>query len=97
VDYRPGGYHPAYMGEIFNTTHVLLEKIGWGHFSTVWLCKNIHSEAIYAMKIQKSAEHYYEAAFDEIKILSQVKTHKFDPEFLELRAKHDPKAEPEET
>jgi serine/threonine protein kinase len=47
--------------------------MGWGHFSTVWMCRDNHSPAkspkYVAMKIQKSAEHYREAAFDEIELL----------------------------
>jgi serine/threonine protein kinase len=47
--------------------------LGWGHFSTVWMCRDTQSppnQPIYvAMKIQKSADHYREAAFDEIELL----------------------------
>lgn len=39
------------------------------------------------MKIQKSAEHYYEAAFDEINILNTLKTHKNNAEFITTRDK----------
>jgi len=56
-DYRPGGYHPAYVGEIYNNKYVLLEKIGWGHFSTVWMTRNYETNKLYALKVQKSAEH----------------------------------------
>lgn len=54
--------------------------MGWGHFSTVWLAKDTtstkpHTEV--ALKIVKSAQHYTEAARDEIKILE--KTAQEDP------------------
>jgi serine/threonine protein kinase len=60
------------------------KKLGWGHFSTVWLCTDTHQPIVdgttgavtgyrkVAMKVQKSAEHYMEAAQDEIEILKTV-------------------------
>lgn len=72
--YKTGGYHPVSIGDLFNNKrYLVVEKMGWGHFSTVWMCRDNHSPAKHpkyvAMKIQKSAEHYREAAFDEIELL----------------------------
>ncbi|KAK1586810.1 hypothetical protein Q3G72_006347 [Acer saccharum] len=54
----------------------ILSKLGWGHFSTVWLAsdtsKFIVCSVYVALKVQKCAQHYTEAAMDEIKILKQV-------------------------
>lgn len=37
-DYKYGGYHPVSIGDLFhNNTYEILRKLGWGHFSTVWL------------------------------------------------------------
>ena len=36
-DYRVDGYNVAHVGEIIDSKYVLLKKLGWGHFSTVWL------------------------------------------------------------
>jgi serine/threonine-protein kinase SRPK3 len=52
---------------------VVLLKLGWGHFSTVWLVHDRHQDGIGALKIQKSATHYTEAARDEIRLLSQIR------------------------
>lgn len=38
----------------------------------MWLCKDAETGAEVALKVQKSAEHYTEAAFDEIDILETV-------------------------
>ena len=35
--YRKGGYHPVTVGEIYNNRYEIIRKLGWGHFSTVWL------------------------------------------------------------
>lgn len=37
-DYRQGGYHAVRVGDTFkNGCYVVQSKLGWGHFSTVWL------------------------------------------------------------
>lgn len=36
-DYHVDGYHPAHVGEIIDSKYIILKKLGWGHFSTVWL------------------------------------------------------------
>jgi hypothetical protein len=43
---------------------VVLQKLGWGHFSTVWLAKDFKYDNYVALKIQKSAPHYLEASYD---------------------------------
>lgn len=77
---------------MYHDRYLVVKKLGWGHFSTVWLArdmqygvkqagaKGVEGEAsVYqgteyvALKIQKSASHYVEAAFDEIELLSAVK------------------------
>lgn len=72
-DYRRGGYHAVRVGDSFKQgTYIVQSKLGWGHFSTVWLAwDTVHSRYV-ALKVQKSAQHYTEAAMDEIKILKQI-------------------------
>ena len=69
-DYKIGGYHPVHIGEVLENRYVVLQKLGWGHFSTVWLCKDHKFNTFVALKFQKSASHYLEAAYDEVKILN---------------------------
>ena len=73
-DYKIGGYHPVHVGEILLDRYVIIQKLGWGHFSTVWLTKDLKHNSYVAMKVQKSAQHYLEAAYDEVEILDQVAT-----------------------
>ncbi|KAG0169457.1 serine/threonine protein kinase, CMGC group [Apophysomyces sp. BC1015] len=69
-DYCKGGYHPVHIGEKFKDgKYVVLRKLGWGHFSTVWL---VRDQEHYAMKVVKSAKHYTETALDEVKLLKRV-------------------------
>ncbi|XP_027935896.1 SRSF protein kinase 1-like isoform X1 [Vigna unguiculata] len=72
-DYRRGGYHAIRIGDTFNAgRYVVQSKLGWGHFSTVWLAWDVKHSRYVALKVQKSAQHYTEAAMDEITILQQV-------------------------
>ncbi|GJQ12293.1 hypothetical protein GpartN1_g4690.t1 [Galdieria partita] len=72
-DYRRGGYHPVQIGDLLGRQrYVVVKQLGWGHFSTVWLCYDQRKEIIAAVKIQKSESHYTAAAKDEIKLLSRI-------------------------
>ncbi|XP_043702289.1 serine/threonine-protein kinase SRPK-like [Telopea speciosissima] len=72
-DYRRGGYHAVRIGDTFKSgRYVVQSKLGWGHFSTVWLAWDTHNSRYVALKVQKSAQHYTEAAMDEITILKQI-------------------------
>ncbi|KAM7276454.1 hypothetical protein ACFE04_018320 [Oxalis oulophora] len=72
-DYRKGGYHVVHVSDTFkNGRYVVQKKLGWGHFSTVWLAWDIQKLRYVALKVQKSAQHYTDAAMDEIKILKQI-------------------------
>uniref|UniRef100_A0A671LLC2 non-specific serine/threonine protein kinase n=1 Tax=Sinocyclocheilus anshuiensis TaxID=1608454 RepID=A0A671LLC2_9TELE len=72
-DYCKGGYHHVKIGDLLNGKYHVIRKLGWGHFSTVWLAWDIHGKRFVAMKVVKSAEHYTETALDEIKLLRSVR------------------------
>jgi len=79
--YRKGGYHPVSVGEVYNNRYQVIAKLGWGHFSTVWLCHDSSYGRFVAMKVQKSAPHYTEAAYDEIKLLAEAARRGQPPEW----------------
>ena len=102
--YRPGGYHPVNVGERYNARYTVLKKLGWGHFSTVWM---VHDKKhttkgtdaamvgdcpeFVALKIQKSAPHYQEAAIDEIELLRCAsEAARSDEVVAEFGPKYDP-------
>ncbi|KAF5400629.1 SRSF protein kinase 3 [Paragonimus heterotremus] len=72
-DYCKGGYHPVKIGQVYNGRYHVVRKLGWGHFSTVWLCWDLNMKRFVAMKVVKSALHYTETAIDEIKLLTCVR------------------------
>ncbi|XP_053360350.1 SRSF protein kinase 3 [Clarias gariepinus] len=72
-DYCKGGYYPVKIGDLFNGRYHVVRKLGWGHFSTVWLCWDLQRKRFVALKVVKSAPHYTETALDEIKLLKCVR------------------------
>ncbi|XP_074538384.1 SRSF protein kinase 3 [Halichoeres trimaculatus] len=72
-DYCKGGYYPVKIGDLFNGRYHVVRKLGWGHFSTVWLCWDLQRKRFVALKVVKSAPHYTETAVDEIKLLRCVR------------------------
>ncbi|TFY82776.1 hypothetical protein EWM64_g1226 [Hericium alpestre] len=74
-DYCKGGYHPVHIGDTFSDgRYLVVRKLGWGHFSTVWLAKDNKLNRHVALKIVKSAPRYTETALDEIKLLQRLIT-----------------------
>lgn len=51
-----------YVGEVYKHRYMVLHKLGWGHFSTVWLVYDGLTQQVAAMKVVKSAPNYTEAA-----------------------------------
>lgn len=60
------------VGEVYNNNLVVVRKLGWGHFSTVWCAWDRKKKKQVALKVQKSASHYTEAAMDEIDFLNKA-------------------------
>ncbi|XP_073009486.1 uncharacterized protein [Typha latifolia] len=72
-EYRKGGYHAVRAGDRFaGGRYIAQRKLGWGHFSTVWLAYDTYCSRFVALKIQKSAKEYAQAATHEIELLSAI-------------------------
>ena len=72
-DYCKGGYHPVVIGEKFKDgRYIIVRKLGWGHFSTVWLAYDSFESRHVALKVVRSAAHYTDTAIDEIKLLQRI-------------------------
>ncbi|XP_033150275.1 SRSF protein kinase 3-like [Drosophila busckii] len=79
TEYRPGGYHPVSTGDVFRHRYYPLRKLGWGHYSTVWLCFDTREDRYCAIKLLKSEEVYTNAARHEIKLLRFIATLNWHP------------------
>ncbi|KAI9815853.1 MAG: hypothetical protein M1826_001951 [Phylliscum demangeonii] len=53
--YRPGGYHPVHLDEVFNNRYRVIRKLGCGFFSSVWLAVDATKQQGYvALKIMRA-------------------------------------------
>lgn len=71
-DYRRGGYHAVRIGDTFkNGCYVVQSKLGWGHFSTVWLAWDINKSvrALFVLFPRKMSETN---AFDNLQLVKRV-------------------------
>ena len=41
--YRPGGYHPIHLGDVYSQRYRVIHKLGFGTYSTVWLVRDLQS------------------------------------------------------
>ena len=60
-----------FRGSILNNKYALIDKIGYGSYSSVWLAYSISDNEYYAIKIQNSED--YEEGLIELKILRRIK------------------------
>lgn len=67
-----------FRSSILNNKYTLIEKIGFGSYSSVWLSYCISDNNYYAVKIQNSED--YDEGVIELNILNKIK--KFDSEWL---------------
>ena len=81
-DYKIEGYHPVHIGEILLERYIIMQKLGYGHFSTAWLALDSKYGNYVAIKIQKSEERYIYAAYDEVEILQELAKHYYDKEWI---------------
>ena len=49
--YRPGGFHPVYIGDVYNDRYKVLNKIGYGVYSTVWLVRDLQQQCVFSTPI----------------------------------------------
>jgi len=84
AQYKKGGYHPVQVGDLFESRYLVVKKIGWGQFSTVWLCRDQIDSNYVALKISKSALYYSDAAASEMNILQHISETQKNPELSVL-------------
>lgn len=65
--YMPGGYHPVNLGDILHERYHIIDKLGHGGYSTVWLARDTQQEQYVAVKVCVA-----DALPNEIKILKDL-------------------------
>ena len=67
------------FSEILDGKYYVIKKLGWGHFSTVWLAFNIKDKKMYALKIMRSHPKYYDTGYDEEELCRIVFENAYNP------------------
>ncbi|KJK67857.1 Eukaryotic elongation factor 5A hypusine DNA-binding OB fold [Aspergillus parasiticus SU-1] len=49
--YKPGGYHPIMIGDMLHGRYHIVDKLGFGGYSTVWLARDTRLEQYVAVKV----------------------------------------------
>lgn len=49
--YEPGGYYPVMIGDVLHNRYQIVDKLGFGGYSTVWLAQDKHWEEYVAVKV----------------------------------------------
>ena len=50
--YGPGGYHPVHLGDKLSAgRYEVIYKLGYGSYSTVWLCKDVQNQCYVSVKV----------------------------------------------
>lgn len=62
--YMPGGYHPVMIDQILHNRYRIIDKLGYGGYSTVWLTLDQHNNRFVALKVCMA-----DSSHDEIKVL----------------------------
>ena len=58
--YRPGGYHPISVGDLLSKYRVI-QKLGFGSYSTIWLCQDDQCNKYVALKVGVASSNLREA------------------------------------
>lgn len=65
--YRPGGYHPIRIGDIFQERYHIVHKLGYGSYSTIWLARDEQTAKYVAIKVGKA-----EYGSKDVELLRQI-------------------------
>ncbi|KAI1126084.1 protein kinase [Nemania abortiva] len=52
--YEPGGYHPVRIGDVLRNRYRVLDKLGFGGYSTIWFARDNRLERYVAVKVKVS-------------------------------------------
>ena len=87
-DYKISGYHPVHIGEILLNRYIIIQKLGWGNYSTTWMAIDTKYKNYVAIKIQKSAQQNINIAYDEVEILTEIEKHINDEDWIKSLNKY---------
>jgi serine/threonine-protein kinase SRPK3 len=71
------GYNgDQFYGEVLKNRYMLIDKLGYGAFSSVWVCYDLNHKRLKACKIQNSGD--YQEGLEEKHFLRSIRKNNFD-------------------
>ena len=58
--YKPGGYHPIIIGDLLHQRYHIVDKLGYGGYSTIWLARETRLNRYVALKVGVVDSHSHE-------------------------------------
>ncbi|PYH75106.1 uncharacterized protein BO88DRAFT_302764, partial [Aspergillus vadensis CBS 113365] len=71
-EYQPGGYHPVMIGDMLHNRYPVVDKLGHGGYSTVWLAQDTVLKRYVAPKVNTANAQPREAKV--LRTLSKLPT-----------------------
>jgi hypothetical protein len=65
--YRPGGFHPVTIGDVLADRYLIVHKLGFGGWSTIWMARDQHCGQYVAVKIALAS-----TGLEEIQMLQEL-------------------------
>lgn len=72
--YEPGGYHPIMIGDTLQERYQIVDKLGFGGYSTVWLARDLRLEQYVAVKVGIADNPDRDSLRRELKALQTLST-----------------------
>ncbi|KAH0606773.1 uncharacterized protein H6S33_003607 [Morchella sextelata] len=72
--YRRGGFHPTRLGDKIGDRYLVVRKLGWDVYYTVWLAKDLSTDRHVALKIIEDSCYSGKPEVLELSILKHIKT-----------------------
>jgi serine/threonine protein kinase len=73
--YEPGGYHPIMIGDTLQERYQVVDKLGFGGYSTVWLARDLRLSQYVAVKVGIADSPDRDSLRRELKALQALPHH----------------------
>ncbi|KAE8352212.1 protein kinase [Aspergillus coremiiformis] len=71
--YEHEQYYPVHIGEVFSSRYKVIGKLGYGAYSTVWLCRDLSGHEYMALKISIQLEKFPRKGQVELNIYDHLR------------------------
>ncbi|KAF4156645.1 hypothetical protein CNMCM8927_007740 [Aspergillus lentulus] len=70
--YKPEHYFPVHIGDVYETRYQITGKLGYGAYSTSWLCRDLQGDKYRVLKVSTSLPTFPTASDRELKIYEHL-------------------------